>query len=65
MRERKEYVIVMKTICLRGAGIGVEQMPIADDMVGRRVRAAVEIALEKNKAMGMPSIAYDRIASVA
>ena len=43
----KEYVIVMKTICLRRAGIGVEQMPITDDMVVRRVRAAVKIALEK------------------
>ena len=43
----------------------MEQMPITDDMVVRRVRAAVKIALEKNKAMGVPSIVYDRIASVA
>ena len=33
-------------------------MPITDDMVVRRVRAAVKIALEKNKAMGVPSIVY-------
>ncbi len=38
----------------------MEQMPITDDMVVQRVRAAVKIALEKNKAMGVPSIVYDR-----
>ena len=32
----------------------MEQMPITDDMVVRRVRAAVKIAL------GVPSIVYDR-----
>ena len=33
---------------------------ITDEMVVRRVDAAVRIALEKNKAMGVPSIVYDR-----
>jgi len=33
---------------------------ITDEMVVRRVDAAVRIALEKNKAMGLPSIVYDR-----
>ena len=47
MRESKEYVIVMKTICLRRAGIGVEQMLITDEMVVRRVRAAVKIEMAK------------------
>jgi len=33
---------------------------ITDEMVVRRVDGAVRIALEKNKAMGVPSIVYDR-----
>ena len=33
---------------------------ITDEMVVRRVDAAVRIALEKNQAMGVPSIVYDR-----
>mgnify|MGYP000034074036 FL=1 len=31
-----------------------------DDIVVKRVNAAVKIALEKNKAMDIPSIVYDR-----
>ena len=38
----------------------MESKPITDDMVVKRVNAAVKIALEKNKAMDIPSIVYDR-----
>ena len=38
----------------------MEQTAITDDMVVQRARAAVQIALEKNKALGVPSIVYDR-----
>lgn len=38
----------------------MERSAITDDMVVQRARAAVQIALEKNKAMGVPSIVYDR-----
>lgn len=38
----------------------METKNITDTMVVKRVNAAVKIALEKNKAMDIPSIVYDR-----
>lgn len=32
---------------------------ITDEMVVKRARAAVQLALDKNKALGVPSIVYD------
>lgn len=33
---------------------------ISDEMVVKRVNAAVKIELEKNKALGIPAVLYDR-----
>ena len=33
---------------------------ISDEMVVKRVNAAVRIELEKNKALGIPAVIYDR-----
>lgn len=38
----------------------VEMKPLTDNVVVQRVNAAVRIAIEKNQALGIPNIVYDR-----
>ncbi len=38
----------------------MEMKPLTDNVVVQRVNAAVRIAIEKNQALGIPNIVYDR-----